>query len=165
MWRVVAERSRSPDPSSGVVSSRGWVWIPAITLVPLSKALYHNCFLSRSWKVSHRTWRELSWICPKLQKSLDCNWTLRTQSLFTFQFPFFGTRMQAHRDNLYHYGRATKKGGIATDLFIWLSLLTVLKRNWLSPAVPNSYCQIGLSLSNLAPDLLSMDNIARQKPV
>ncbi len=48
LWRVVAERSSSPDPSSGVFSSRVWVRIPVMTLVPLSKALNHNCFV-KSW--------------------------------------------------------------------------------------------------------------------
>ena len=48
---VVAERRSSlPDSSSGV-SSRMWVRIPAVTLVSLSKTLYHNCFSSprRKW--------------------------------------------------------------------------------------------------------------------
>ena len=43
LWGVVAERSSLPDSSSGV-SSRMWVRIPAVTLVPLSKTLNHNCF-------------------------------------------------------------------------------------------------------------------------
>ena len=43
VWSVVAERSSLPDSSSGV-SSRMWVWIPAVTLVSLSKTLNHNCF-------------------------------------------------------------------------------------------------------------------------
>ena len=33
------------DPSSGVVSSRVWVRLLVIALVPLSKALDHNCFV------------------------------------------------------------------------------------------------------------------------
>ncbi len=52
MWRVVAERSRSPDLSSGVFSSRVWVRYPVMTLVPLSKALNHNCF-EKVGKVVH----------------------------------------------------------------------------------------------------------------
>ena len=49
LWCFVAELSSSPDPSSGVVSSRVWVRIPVMTLVPLSKALNHNCFV-KSWE-------------------------------------------------------------------------------------------------------------------
>ena len=36
-WHVAAEGSSSPDLSSDVVSSRVWIRIPVITLVPLSK--------------------------------------------------------------------------------------------------------------------------------
>ncbi len=44
MWRVVAERSSSLDPSSSVVG-RVWVRIPVMTLAPLIKALNHSCFV------------------------------------------------------------------------------------------------------------------------
>ena len=48
-WFVVAERSSSPNPTSGVVSSSmGSV----MTLLPLSKALGHNCFIKYG-KVVH----------------------------------------------------------------------------------------------------------------
>ena len=40
-WRGVVEQSDT-DPSSGVASSRVWVGYPVMTLVPLSKALYHK---------------------------------------------------------------------------------------------------------------------------
>ena len=44
-WHVISELSSSPDPSSGVVSSRVWVPVPVMTLVPLSYALDLNCFV------------------------------------------------------------------------------------------------------------------------
>ena len=37
----------SPHPSSGVVSSRLWVRIPDMTLVPLRKAFKNNCLVKR----------------------------------------------------------------------------------------------------------------------
>ena len=36
---------------SGVVSSRVWVWLMVMTLVPLSKALNHSCFV-KGWEGS-----------------------------------------------------------------------------------------------------------------
>ncbi len=45
LWRVVAEQSGSPDPSSGVVSSGVWVRIPVVTL-------NYNC-LEKIGKVLH----------------------------------------------------------------------------------------------------------------
>ena len=47
LWFVFGEWSSSLDPSSGVVCSRVWVKILVMTLVPLSKALKHNCFMKR----------------------------------------------------------------------------------------------------------------------
>ena len=45
--RVMAERPRSPEPSSGVDSSRVWVPNQVMTRVPLSNVLNQNYFVKR----------------------------------------------------------------------------------------------------------------------